>query len=95
MFKQLGKYPNDLLDHMILNCNSEVIDYFRAKHGRISFITREPGNFQGSFQLDFHRLKEEKISTLKLNPFSYKERAEIPNVLEFHQECTNLQLFPI
>lgn len=34
-FKQLGKYPNDILDQMILNCNSEIIDCFRAKPGII------------------------------------------------------------
>lgn len=46
VFKQLGKYPNDLLDEMILNCNNELTNSFKAKHRRIYM---EVGNCQDSF----------------------------------------------
>lgn len=35
VFRQLGKYPNDLLDEMILNLNNELTNSFRTKHRRI------------------------------------------------------------
>lgn len=48
VFKQSGKYTNDLLDGMILNCNNELTNSFRAQHRKIYV---EVGNRQGSFEL--------------------------------------------
>lgn len=64
VFKQLGKYPNDLLDEMILNCNNELTNSFKAKHRRIYM---EVGNCQDSFELcNFQRHKGAEVCKFKV-----------------------------